>query len=95
MTLLSLLDLSSSFDTIDHYILVHRLQFLYGISGTVLSWLEPCLTGRTQTVTVNNQSSRPADVSFGVPQGSVLGSILFILYSAPLCSLIKIHSVSN
>ena len=64
-----------STDTIDHYILLHRLQFLCGISGTVLSWLESYLTGRTRTVTMNDRSSRPADVSFGVPWGSVLGPI--------------------
>ena len=75
--------------------LLHRLQSLYGISGTVLSWLEPYLTGRTQTVTVNDRSSRPAGVSFGVPQGTVVGPILFILYSAPLSSLTETHSVSN
>ena len=55
----------------------------------------PSLVGRTQTVTVNDQSSRPAGVSFGVPQGSVLGPILFILCSAPLSSLHEAHSVSN
>ena len=46
-------------------------------------------------MTVNDQNSRPADVSFGVPQISVLGPILFILYSAPLSSLTETHSVSN
>ena len=84
-----------STDTIDHYILLHRLQFLCGISGTVLSWLESYLTGRTRTVTMNDRSSRPADVSFGVPWGSVLGPILFFLYSVPLYYLIQMHSVSN
>ena len=79
---------SSDFDTIDHYILLHRLQPLYGISSTVLSWLEYYLTSKTQTVIVNGRSSRPAVVSFGVLQGSVLGPILFILYAAPVSSLI-------
>ena len=57
------LDLSSSaFDTIHHHIPFHRLQSLCGISGTARSWCESYLIGRTQTVTVNGQSSRPADV---------------------------------
>ena len=55
VAVLTLLDLSSAFDTIDHYILLHRLQSLYGVSGTLLSWLESYLTGRTQTVTVNDR----------------------------------------
>ena len=95
MGLLTLLGLSSALDTIDHYILLHRLKSLYGISGAIVSWLESYLSGRTQTVTVNDRSSRPADVSIGVPHGSVLGPILFVLYSAPLSSLIETHSVSN
>ena len=75
--------------------LFHRHQFLYGISGIVLWWFDSYLTGRTQTVTVSGLSSRPAEISFGVQQGSVLGPIFFILYSAPLSSLIETHSVSN
>jgi len=75
--------------------LFHRHQFLYGISGIVLWWFDSYLTGRTQTVTVSGLSSRPADISFSVQQGSVLGPIFFILYSAPLSSLIETHSVSN
>ena len=93
MTVLTLLGLSSSF--IDHYILLHTLRSLCGISSTVLSWFESCLTGRTRTVTVSDRSSRPADDSFGVPQGSVLGPLPFILYSAPPSSLIETHCVSK
>ena len=92
---LTVLNLSSAFNTIDHHILLHRLQSLYGTSGTVLLWLESHLTGRTQTVTVNNWSGRSADVSDGDPQCSVFGPILFILYSAPLSPLIETHSVSD
>ena len=95
VSVLTFLDLSSVFHTIDHHLLFHRLQSLSGISGIVLLWLESYLTGRTQTVTVNGQNSRPAGVFFGVLQGSVLGHILFILYSAPLCFLTEIHLVSN
>ena len=92
MAVLTLLSLSSAFGTIECCILLHKLRFPYGISGTVLSWFEPYLTGRTQTVTVNDQSARPAGVSFGVPHGSVLGPILFIVYSALLSSLKPILS---
>ena len=53
VAVLTFLDLSSAFDTIDHYILLHRLQSLYGISGTVLSWFESCRTERTQTVIIH------------------------------------------
>ena len=95
MSVLAVLDLASAFDTINHCILLRRLQSLYGISGTVLSWLKSYLTGRTQTVTVNDRSSRLADDSFGVPQGTVLGHILFILYSALLSYLTETYSVSN
>ena len=84
VTVLTLLDLCFAFNTIDHYILLHRPWSLFSISGTVLSWFESYLTGRTQTLTVNNQSSRPVDVSFGVPHGSVLGPILFILLCTSL-----------
>ena len=86
VSVLILRDLSSAFDSIDHCILSYRLQSLYVISGTVLSWFESSLTGRTQTMTVNDRSSRSADVSFIVPQGSVLVPILFIHYSAHLSS---------
>ena len=87
VSVLTLLDLPAAFDIIYHNILFHRLQYLYGISGTVPSWFEYYLTCMIQTITVNGQSSRPSDVFFGVRQGSVRSPILFILYSAPLCSL--------
>ena len=91
VSVLPLIDLSSAFDTIDHHIPFHRLQSLYGISVTVLSWFESYLTGRTQTVTVNDRSWRHSDVFFAVPQGSVLGPVFFILNSTSLCSLTEIH----
>ena len=95
VSVLTLLDLSAAFDTIDHQILLSRLQTLYGISGTALSWFESYLSGRTQTVTINNNCSKPTSLRFGVPQGSVLGPILFILYTKPLSNLIERHSISS
>ena len=95
VSVLTLLDLSAAFDTIDHITLLSRLQTLYGISGPALAWFESYLTGRTQAVLVDGQRSAPAPLAFGVPQGSVLGPVLFIMYTKPLSALIQKHSVSN
>ena len=95
VSVLTLLDLSAAFDTIDHVTLLSRLNILYGISGPVLAWFESYLTGRTQAVLVDGQMSVPASLSSGVPQGSVLGPILFIMYIKPLSSLIQNRAISN
>ena len=89
VSILSLLDLSAAFDTIDHAILIQRLSRTFGFSGIVLSWFESYLTNRTQSVTVNDKMSSPSSLKYGVPQGSVLGPILFSLYIQPLSSIIK------
>ena len=88
-TVLVLLDLSSAFDTIDHEILLTRLQALVGMSDTVLSWFSSYLSGRSLSVLVNQLQSDSARLEFGVPQGSVLGPVLFLLYILPLGRLIK------
>ena len=93
VTVITLLDLSAAFDTIDHNILCQRLEHLYGIFGTPLNWFKSDLFNRTHTVTINNKLSQPTLLNFGVPQGSVLGPILFILYTKP--TLIRQHSISN
>ena len=74
-----LLDMSKAFDTVPHERLCHKLS-LYGIRGTTLRWIRSFLTGRTQKVILNGQESRTTKVSSGVPQGSVLGPLLFIIY---------------
>jgi len=84
VTVVTLLDLSAAFDAIDHNILCQRLEHLYGISDTPLNWFRSYLSNRTQTVTINNKLSQPTLLKFGVPQGSILGPILFILYTKPL-----------
>lgn len=95
VSILTLLDLSAAFDTIDHSILLSRLNTLYGISGSALDWFASYLLGRTQTVLVDGQTSHPASLSFGVPQGSVLGPIMFILYTKPVSSLTHTHAISS
>ena len=81
--ILVLLDLSAAFDTIDHDILCKRLQNL-GVVGAALAWFRSYLNGRRQYININGKRSQPRDLPFGVPQGSVLGPILFTLYTSPL-----------
>jgi len=89
ISILSLLDLSAAFDTIDHVILCNRLSTMFGCSGLVLDWFNSYLSGRSQSVIINNIRSEPTLVMFGVPQGSVLGPVLFSMYMAPLGDTVK------
>ena len=73
VSVLVLLDLSAAFDTIDHNILLQRLEHQIGIKGTALSWFRSYLSDCSQFVHVNDESSINTTVSHGVPQGSVLG----------------------
>ena len=89
VTALTLLDLSAAFDTIDHTILLRRLDNWFGVSGKALDWFKSYLTGRNQRIKLGNCLSSRSDLSFWVPQGSVLGPLLFTLYTTPLNGIIK------
>ena len=94
ITCLCLLDLSAAFDTIDHSILIHRLTSWFGINGSVLSWLKSYLSNRSFYVNLTGTKSSIFQLLYGVPQGSVLGPLLFILYTTPLSHIIS-KSASN
>ncbi len=80
--------------TIDHNILLNRLEKSVGISGSALAWLKSYLSDRHQFVAVNEEVSYRSQVQYEVPQGSVLGPLLFTLYMLPLENIIRKHGVS-
>ena len=89
VVVLVLLDLTAAFDTIDHGILLSRLRHIFGVTGAALDWLRSYLADRKQLVRIDSDNSSPTSVPFGVPQGSVLGPLLFTAYITPLGDLIR------
>jgi hypothetical protein len=95
LTALILLDLSAAFDTVDHQILLSRLQHRFGINGQCLQWFSSYLCHRHQSIRINNTTSEKSEILHGVPQGSVLGPLLFTLYMSPISDIIDSFSIGH
>ena len=90
---LLLLHLPAAFDSVNHSLLLSSRENSFGITGTVLQWFHSYLSGRSQFVEINDTKSSVRDLTVGVPQGSVLGPILYLLYTTPLTEIIRSHGL--
>ena len=93
LTVLLLLDLSAAFSTVDHEILLQRLSIRLGITGPALEWFQSYLSCRHQFVDINGVSSESSILKYGVPEGSVLGPLLFTIYMLPLGDIMRKHNI--
>ncbi len=92
---LILLDLSAAFDTVDHQILLDTLSTHVGIQGKALEWFKSYLSDRSQSVCIEGVYSDQHQLTCGVPQGSVLGPLLFTVYTQPLADIVSKYGISH
>ena len=90
---MALFDVSAAFDTVDHEILLKRLQISFGLSGNFLSWLGSFLSERSFCVVHGPSRSSWVPAPYGLPQGSVLGPLLYIIYTSQIGSMITASAV--
>jgi len=83
-TVIVWLDISAAFDMVNHETLLNRLRNDFGIDGKVLAWLKSYLSSRQQFVKIGQHTSNTTTCQCGVPQGSVLGPLLFSVYTSPI-----------
>ena len=91
---LILLDLSAAFNMVNHQLLLNRLKYRFGFGGVILDWIRSYLKERKQRVAIGDVQSDVVELAQGVPQGSVLGPILFSLYTSPLGDICHQHNVN-
>ena len=94
VTIMLLLDLSAAFDTVNHSILINRLENCVGVTGKALRWFKSNLLGRSQSIVIDDATSESLGTKIGVPQSSVLGPLLFLIYTLPLADDVKKHGLS-
>ena len=94
VSLLAALDLTAAFDSVDHTILIQRLHISFGLSGAVLDWFSSFLRSRSMCVSHNQCLSPALPMESGVPQGSVLGPILFLAYVSDIASIAQTHDIN-
>ena len=95
VTALTLLDLSAAFDAINHATLTYRLSDWYGIFDRAQIWFSSYSQNKHQSVKIEDTFSDKVTLSYGVPQGSVLGPVLFTLYTTPLSAIISSFDINH
>ncbi len=93
ISVLVLLDLSAAFDTVDHNILLERLENWVGLSGLALKWFRSYLEGRGYYVSIGEHKSKWTSMTCGVPQGSILAPLLFSLYMLTLSQIMRKNQI--
>ncbi len=94
ISVLVLLYLSAALDTVDHNILLQRLENWVGLSGMVHKWFRSCLEGRGYYVSIGEHKSKWTSMTCGVPQGSIVAPLLFCLYMLPLSQIMRENQVA-
>ena len=93
ITILVLLDLSAAFDSVNHNIILNILQNRFNIKCTALRWLNSYIKNRSHVVQINNSSSKKFDLTTGVPQGTCMGPVAFLIYISALSDIAAKHNL--